>query len=120
MAVVEKAVDGREIECAVLGNHHPRSATPGEILPGNDFYDYEAKYGDAGSQVLVPAPLTDDLAEEARLLAVRAFAVLDDDSGDVTVKVGPGDTLARHRVDGPPEVAELLGLFLDLVVRPPG
>lgn len=75
--VVEQAVDGREIECAVLGNHHPRSATPGEILPGNEFYDYEAKYGDAGSQVLVPAPLTDDLAEEARQLAVRAFVVLE-------------------------------------------
>jgi D-alanine-D-alanine ligase len=75
--VVEKAVDGREIECAVLGNRHPRSAGPGEILPGNEFYDYEAKYGDAGSQVLIPAPLTDDLAEEARQLAARAFTVLE-------------------------------------------
>jgi alpha,alpha-trehalose-phosphate synthase [UDP-forming]/trehalose-phosphatase len=44
----------------------------------------------------------------------RAFAVLDDDAGDVTVKVGPGDTLARHRVNGPDDVAAILELLVDL------
>jgi trehalose-phosphatase len=44
----------------------------------------------------------------------RAFAVLDDDAGDVTVKIGPGDTLARHRVGGPEDVVVILELLLDL------
>ena len=44
----------------------------------------------------------------------RAFAVLDDDAGDVTVKVGPGETLARHRVGTPEDVAAILELLVDL------
>jgi trehalose-phosphatase len=50
----------------------------------------------------------DDVTDE------RAFAVLDDDAGDLTVKVGPGETVARHRVPGPPDVAALLGRLADL------
>lgn len=75
-ALVERSVDAREIECAVLGNRRPECASPCEIVPGKEFYDYEAKYGDAGSEVHVPARLDAALAEEARRLALAAYAAL--------------------------------------------
>ncbi|HXH05784.1 MAG TPA: D-alanine--D-alanine ligase family protein [Vicinamibacterales bacterium] len=76
--IVEAAVpDAREIECAVLGNDDPEASVPGEILPAREFYDYEAKYLDTGSQLLVPAPLDPDLAETVRRYAVAAFRAID-------------------------------------------
>ena len=58
--VIEAAVpNAREIECAVLGNDEPEASLPGEIIPSREFYDYEAKYLDDGSQTLIPAPLSD-------------------------------------------------------------
>ena len=72
--VIEAAVpDAREIECAVLGNDDPRASVPGEIIPSREFYDYEAKYLDEASELLIPAPLS--AAETARIqqLAVDAF-----------------------------------------------
>jgi len=50
---------------------------PGEVVPGKEFYDYEAKYGECGSELLIPAPLDDPLAAEIQEMAVRAFKVLD-------------------------------------------
>ena len=56
--VVEAAVpDAREIECAVLGNDEPEASVPGEVIPSREFYDYEAKYIDDGSQTVIPADL---------------------------------------------------------------
>jgi D-alanine-D-alanine ligase len=76
-AIVEPGLDAREIECAVLGNEDPESSAPCEILPGREFYDYEAKYGEAGSRVIVPAEdLESWVVEKARHLAVEAFRVL--------------------------------------------
>jgi D-alanine-D-alanine ligase len=75
-ALVERGVDAREIECAVLGNRRAECAPPCEIVPGKGFYDYEAKYGEAGSEVHVPARLDAALADEARRLALEAYAVL--------------------------------------------
>jgi D-alanine-D-alanine ligase len=72
--VIEAAVpDAREIECAVLGNDEPQASVPGEIIPSREFYDYEAKYLDEASELLIPAPLS--AAETARIqqLAVDAF-----------------------------------------------
>ena len=74
--MIEEAIVGREIEVAVLGNRQPRASVPGEIVPGNEFYDYEDKYLEDGSQLLIPAPLTADQTAEVRELAVRAFAAL--------------------------------------------
>ena len=54
--LVEKAVDAREIECAVLGNDSPEASVPGEIIPVNEFYDYEAKYIKEGSELADPRP----------------------------------------------------------------
>jgi D-alanine-D-alanine ligase len=74
---VERGVDGREIEIAVLGNEAPDASMPGEIVPGEAFYSYDDKYA-AGSQarLLIPAPLTDAQREAARSLAARAFAAV--------------------------------------------
>jgi D-alanine-D-alanine ligase len=72
--VIEAAVpDAREIECAVLGNDEPQASVPGEIIPSREFYDYEAKYLDEASELLIPAPLS--AVETARIqqLAVDAF-----------------------------------------------
>ena len=55
--LVEEFVDGREIEVAVLGNHKPEASIPGEIVPSNEFYDYNAKYIDGKSEERIPAPL---------------------------------------------------------------
>jgi len=74
--VVEEAIVGREVEVAVLGNARPRASVPGEIVPGHEFYDFDAKYLDDGTDLLVPAPLTPEQTEEVRALAVRAYRAL--------------------------------------------
>src|SRR5207245_6778486 len=61
--VIEEGVGGkknkaREIECSVLGNDKPVASVPGEIVPGKEFYDYTAKYLDEGSQLIIPAKLS--------------------------------------------------------------
>ncbi len=76
--VIEAAVPGaREIECAVLGNDEPEASVPGEVIPSREFYDYEAKYLDASSRILIPAPLTETQASEIRRLAIAAFRAVD-------------------------------------------
>ena len=74
--IVEEAVNGREIEVAVLGGRAPRASVPGEIVPGAEFYDYADKYVDDGSQALVPAPLAPAESAAVRALAVRVFEAL--------------------------------------------
>jgi D-alanine-D-alanine ligase len=76
VVVVEEAVIGKEIEVAVLGNTHPEAATPGEIVPGDEFYSYDDKYVSEGSFALIPAPIGDDALAEARELAIRSFGAL--------------------------------------------
>jgi D-alanine-D-alanine ligase len=72
-AVVEEGVDAREIEVAVLDG--PETSIPGEIVSA-DWYDYDAKYADDATELLVPAPLSDAESDEVRNLAGRAFEVL--------------------------------------------
>ena len=69
--------DAREIEIAILGNHAPRASVPGEIVPRREFYDYAAKYTDASSELLVPAPVDAVLTARLQRLAVDAFRALD-------------------------------------------
>ena len=73
--LVEEAVVGREIECSVLGNNHPKAAPVlGEITPRHEFYSYEAKYVDEnGAELIVPAPVAPETAEQIRAAAVQAF-----------------------------------------------
>jgi D-alanine-D-alanine ligase len=75
--IVERGIDGREIEVSVLGNERPEASVPGEILPSDEFYSYRAKYVDDASKLLIPAPLDEATANEARRLAVEAFRAID-------------------------------------------
>jgi D-alanine-D-alanine ligase len=76
--IVEAAVpEAREIECAVLGNDLPEASVPGEVIPSREFYDYEAKYLDAGSATVVPAELPGPQAADVQRLAIQAFRAID-------------------------------------------
>jgi D-alanine-D-alanine ligase len=75
--LAEQGIDGREIECAVLGNEHPVASVPGEVIPAHEFYDYEAKYIDTGSQLIIPARLTKTQVNRFQKLAVAAFKAID-------------------------------------------
>lgn len=74
-AMVEQAIAGREIEVGVLEG--PRTSVPGEVIPNAEWYDYRAKYLDTGTQLLVPAPLSEAEAVTARRLAALAFEALE-------------------------------------------
>jgi D-alanine-D-alanine ligase len=71
--VVEQGLSAREIECGVLGNEAPEASLCGEIFPGREFYDYEAKYSDSSSSTVVPADLPQVVSDTIRDCAVRAF-----------------------------------------------
>jgi D-alanine-D-alanine ligase len=76
--VVEAAVpDAREIECGVLGNDDPIASVPGEVIPSREFYDYESKYIDDGSRVVIPADLPAETAALVGRMAVGAFTAVD-------------------------------------------
>jgi D-alanine-D-alanine ligase len=76
-ALIEQGVAARELECGVLGNVRPETSLVGEVVPGNEFYDFEAKYLDESLQLLIPAPVPDRVAARVRELAVSAFTALD-------------------------------------------
>jgi D-alanine-D-alanine ligase len=80
--VIEQGVGGnknkaREIECSVLGNDDPAASIPGEIVPVKEFYDYNAKYLDEGSELIIPAKLTKVETKKVQELAVKAFQAVD-------------------------------------------
>jgi len=73
----EEFIEGREIECSVLGNDNPIASMPGEVLPQHEFYSYEAKYIDENGAILeIPAKLSDEIIEEVQKLAIKTFKVL--------------------------------------------
>ncbi|HEY8292418.1 MAG TPA: D-alanine--D-alanine ligase family protein [Thermomicrobiales bacterium] len=76
--LVEEAIQGREVECSVLGNEEPLASAVGEILvQGHEFYDYAAKYTDPTTRLRIPADLPAQIADEIRRLAVEAFHAID-------------------------------------------
>ena len=76
--VVEAAVpEAREIECGVLGNDAPQASVPGEVIPGREFYDYEAKYLDDSSTTVIPADIPAATAAEIQRLSIAAFQAVD-------------------------------------------
>jgi D-alanine-D-alanine ligase len=76
--VVEAAVpEAREIECGVLGNDDPEASVAGEVVPSREFYDYEAKYLDSASEVIIPADLPTAVSDDIRRLSIDAFKAID-------------------------------------------
>lgn len=75
--LVERGLDAREIEVAVLGNDYPLAAVPGEIIPAKEFYDYEAKYKSESSKLLIPANLSEEKLEEIKAIAINVYKILD-------------------------------------------
>ena len=76
--VVEAAVPhAREIECAVLGNDAPEASVPGEIIPSREFYDYQSKYLDQDSRIVIPAELPPAQSARVRSLAIEVFRAVD-------------------------------------------
>jgi D-alanine-D-alanine ligase len=75
--LVEQGVDAREIEVALLGSNPIEASVVGEIRTQHSFYDYEAKYVDESTELLVPAPVDEATSERARELAIRAMQVLE-------------------------------------------
>lgn len=74
--LVEENIDGREVECAVLGNREPQAAEVGEIVPTVEFYDFDAKYVDNSTKLYIPAPIPKETREEIRGYALKAFQAL--------------------------------------------
>ncbi len=76
--IIEQGANNvREIECSVLGNSSPEASLPGEVIPSNEFYDYDAKYVDGKSRAEIPAKLPKTTSRLIQSLAIRAFKVLD-------------------------------------------
>ena len=80
--IVEQSVGGakgkaREIECSVLGNDQPQASVAGEIVPAQEFYDYNAKYLDEGSKLLIPAKISAAQQKKVQQMAVAAFQAVD-------------------------------------------
>lgn len=77
VVIEQSAPPCREIECAVLGNDEPEASVLGEIVPSREFYDYEAKYIDNASELIIPARVSDKTAAAVREMAVAAFRAID-------------------------------------------
>ena len=72
-ALIEEAIDARELECAVLGDEEPRASVVGEVVPGHEFYDYDDKYREDKARLLIPAPIPEETSAEVRRLAAEVF-----------------------------------------------
>lgn len=75
--IVEEYVNAREVEVGVLGNDEPRASVCGEIVTTSEFYDYQAKYTDGKSSLIIPADLAPELSDRIRDMAIRAFRAID-------------------------------------------
>jgi len=76
-AVIEEFIPGREVECSVFGNIEIKASLPGEIKATHEFYDYNAKYEDNSTELIIPAKLDDGLIEQIRRIAVKSFKAID-------------------------------------------
>ena len=74
--IIEEFIDGREIECAILGNSDPKASIPGEIIANQEFYSYNAKYVDEGYVIEIPAKIDKKTTEKIQDLAVKVFKTL--------------------------------------------
>ena len=75
--LVEENIDGREVECAILGNKEPAASEIGEIVPEVEFYDFDAKYNSNSTKLHIPAVLDEKIKEEIKTYAIKAFQAMD-------------------------------------------
>ncbi len=75
--LVEEHIDGHEVECAVLGNRDVKASTVGEIRPTVEYYDFDAKYNDNSTELLIPAEIPGETIDKIREYAIKAFRALD-------------------------------------------
>ena len=75
--LIEKGIQGQEVECAVLGNDDVMASCVGEIKSADEFYSYDAKYQNENSRTLIPVNLNEEVANEIRKLAIKAFKAID-------------------------------------------
>ena len=75
--VIEEFIEAREIECSVLGNDNPIASVVGEVIPSREFYDYDSKYNDGTSQIIIPAEIKSEISDKIRDYAIKAFIALD-------------------------------------------
>ncbi|MDN4495468.1 D-alanine--D-alanine ligase [Ureibacillus aquaedulcis] len=75
--IVEQGIIAREIEMGVLGNDEPEVSVAGEIKPMTDFYDYDSKYKDGSTALIIPAEISSDVESTMKDMAIRAFKILD-------------------------------------------
>src|SRR5213593_5001061 len=75
-ALVERAIDARELEVGLLGNDDVAASVVGEIIPGREFYDYEDKYADGKAQTVIPAKLPKEKIAEVQRLGIAAFKAI--------------------------------------------
>ncbi len=134
--IVERAIDAREIEIALLGNEAPEISAPGEIVMGKGFYDFDSKYVDSEAGLIVPADVSDRQAAEIRATALRAWELIgcrgmaradffiDKASGDVflnELNTIPGFTAIsmypRLWAESGLELSDLVNRLLDLALE---
>jgi len=75
--IEQGAEEAREIECSILGNDEPQASVVGEVKPAGEFYDYDSKYIDDKTQLIVPADLPEGVSKEVQQIALRAFKAID-------------------------------------------
>ena len=75
--LIEENIEGKEIECSVIGNENVKASCLGEIIPAENFYSFDAKYKNAESKLIVPANLNKQLTEQVRKTAIKAFKAID-------------------------------------------
>ena len=75
--LIEQNIEGREIECAILGNEEPVTSVLGEILPAEDFYTFDAKYKNIASKTIIPAKINRNIEKKVKKLAIKAFKAVD-------------------------------------------
>lgn len=75
--LIEEGIDGKEVECAVLGNEEIEASCVGQILSAEEFYSFDSKYKNNESKTIIPAYLSEEISEEIRKQAIKAFKTVD-------------------------------------------
>ncbi|MCM2339129.1 MAG: D-alanine--D-alanine ligase [Burkholderiales bacterium] len=98
--VIEENIDGREIECSVLGNEVPMASIPGEIIPNAEFYSYDSKYVDDKSVCEIPAKLSKKTTLKIQDLSIKVFKVLNcEGMGRIDFFVGKNEEILVNEIN---------------------